>query len=434
MALDDTTRVPVEWPGSLPIGTHVGHYRIESVLGQGGFGITYAAVHVELDRRVAIKELFPRDHVVRASDGVSVVPVSDQVEALNDIIANFEKEARLIAARFHHPNVVEGENFVRAHNTVYAVMRFIEGDTLKTWRKKKEELPSEKEIKDIFSQILDGVKYLHENDYMHRDIKPDNIIIRPDGRAVIIDLGQSGMGFGRERYTTQMATASYAAPEQLIDAKELTGSFVQGRYTDIFALGATLYFAITGRAPQPNALVRIFEVRKRLVGRDPLVPLKNEQTQGLYSDRLLTGVERALQLDYEDRPQSIDDFRALLGWSADDAADDAPTTRVESASPPRSSGRKTVLAAGVAVLVTAVASLAAGMLVNEKAKCWTSPSAKAAATGTEFAPLLNQALAFQGCDAGKDAYDRLSAYMNELGTRETDLKTREAALASREAR
>ena len=285
---------------ALPKGTRIGDFEFHRVLGHGGFGITYLGWNLALDIPVAIKEYLPADLATRESD-LSVVPQSSQ--AMADFqwgLDRFIDEARILA-RFQHPNIVRVHHFFEANRTAYIVMEYAEGETLSAYLNRRGAL-TESELKAILHPILDGLEVVHRADFLHRDIKPGNIIIRDeDDSPVLLDFGAARMAIGaKSRSVTSIVTPGYAPIEQY----ESRGN--QGPWTDIYALGCVCYRALTDDVPVP-AMDR--------VRRDPLIPV-SERCKGNASHPFLAAIDHALQVDESARPQSVSEWRAEL--------DDAP--------------------------------------------------------------------------------------------------------------
>ena len=282
---------------ALPQGTRIQDFEFHRVLGQGGFGITYLGWNMALDIPVAIKEYLPYGLAVRDRD-MSVVPLSSQ--AASDFawgLDDFLEEARRLA-QFNHPNIVRVHHFFEAHGTAYIVMEYAEGETLSEFLKRRGTL-SEAELKAILYPILDGLEEVHGADFLHRDIKPLNIIIRDeDDSPVLIDFGAARQAIGvRSRSIDAIISPPYSPIEQYSSRGE------QGPGTDLYALGAVCYRALTGEGPA--------EAPDR-VALDPLVPA-SERCAGQAGSEFLSAIDWALQVHKTDRPQSIADWRVALG-------------------------------------------------------------------------------------------------------------------------
>ena len=282
-----------------------GKYRIEDVLGQGGFGITYLALHTTLERKVAIKEFFMSDFCSRDVDTAHVtVPSLANKEKVAKCKAKFIKEARNIA-RLDNPHIIRIHDVFEENDTAYYVMEHIDGQSL------KDVLPPGKTLTetvalDYIRQVSEALAEVHANGLLHLDIKPGNIMVDTKGRAVLIDFGVSKRfddGSGNEQLTTTTMlgyTPGYAPLEQMDqDGSELTPA------SDIYALGATLYRLLSGETP-PAATA--------LARRKHLEPLPES-----VSPSVRNAVNKAMQIDEEKRPQTVADFLALL---------DAPSSAV----------------------------------------------------------------------------------------------------------
>ena len=171
---------------ALPIGTMLSEYRIESVLGQGGFGITYLAQDTLLHEAVAVKEYFPNETAVRTRDFSARAKSGRDRDAFDGGLEAFLNEARIIA-RFRHPNIMQVRRFFEAHGTGYIVLDFVQGRSLEDVMLNAP-LP-EPLILSIFAGVLKGLATVHERAVLHRDLKPRNVILRETGEPILIDFG-----------------------------------------------------------------------------------------------------------------------------------------------------------------------------------------------------------------------------------------------------
>ncbi len=281
---------------ALPQGTRIRDFEFHRVLGYGGFGITYLGWNIALDIPVAIKEYLPTDLATREQD-LSVVPQTSQ--AASDFqwgLERFLDEARTLA-RFQHPNIVRVHHFFEAHSTAYIAMDYVEGEDLSAYLTRKGTL-SEDELKGILYPLLNALEVVHQADFLHRDIKPGNIVLRDvDGSPVLLDFGAARQAIGaKSRSVTSIVTPGYAPIEQYSSRGR------QGPWTDIYALGGVCYRALTGQLPE-DATDR--------VRNDPLIPVV-ERCAGQASQEFLSAIDVALSVDEGDRPQSVGAWRSAL--------------------------------------------------------------------------------------------------------------------------
>ena len=283
---------------ALPAGTDlVGDFRIKRVLGAGGFGITYLADELALARQVTIKEYFPTDYAARKGDLGAFPRSRESAEDYQWGLDRFIDEAKTLA-RFDHPNIVRVYRYFRANNTGYMVLQFEEGGSFKTWLRGLGRAPRQTELDALLGPLLDALEVIHKGDFLHRDIAPDNIIVRKDKTPVLIDFGSArGEIASHSRTVSALVKPGYSPYEQYA-----TTTRQQGPWTDIYALGATFYQAICGKRP-PDAPSRMV--------RDEYVPAR-EAAIGNYRASFLAAIDKALRLEVGERPQSIADWRGPL--------------------------------------------------------------------------------------------------------------------------
>lgn len=301
----------------LPAGVQIGEYRVLDVIGEGGFGIVYKARDLSLDREVAIKEYMPSALAGRQSS--HQVHVRSQHRGAFDAgLRSFINEARLLA-RFSHPTLVHVYRFFEAGGTAYMVMRHYEGQTLGQVLKASSGRMDQAGLSALLIPLLDVLEVLHAQDCFHRDIAPDNIFVQRDGSPVLLDFGAARRIIGdMTQALTMVLKPGFAPIEQYVD----DGAMPQGAWTDIYQVGALIHQAATGRIPATSVA--------RMVT-DPMQPLTSEQVPG-YSDAFLQGMQRALAVRPQDRPQSIAELRSLLGLSTDARAAPAPGSPAPSTS------------------------------------------------------------------------------------------------------
>ena len=283
-------------PLFLPHGTILGgQYRVGRVLGRpGGFGITYLGWDVNLQQRVAIKEYLPREIAQRMPNSLEVnVHTADDKRGFEFGKEQFLREARIVA-KLDHPNVVRVRNFFNANSTAYLVMDYYEGMSLGDYLSSvRNKLEPELAV-PLVKPILEGLQYVHERGLVHRDLKPHNIYLAAIGRPIVLDFGAARQAAGdRVQSLSVVLTEGYAPLEQY------QRRAVQGPWTDVYGVAATLYRMITGAAP-PIALDRI--------GRDPV----DDGGWNAVPPALVPALRMALAVRPSDRFQSAIEFRAAL--------------------------------------------------------------------------------------------------------------------------
>ncbi|NIM27643.1 MAG: protein kinase [Gammaproteobacteria bacterium] len=301
---------------ALPEGYRLHWYEIHTILGRGGFGITYLALDTNLNHEVAIKEFLPTDLAMRASDS-SIHPISDEhTEIFEWGLNRFINEAQTLA-QFRHPNIVLVHSVFEANGTAYMVMEYEKGESLEEAFNQRR-LTTEKELLGILFPLMDGLQRIHESGFVHRDIKPKNIYLRADGRPILLDFGSARQALGVETRTlTTLVSPGYAPFEQYNATRE---SDKQGPWTDIYALGATIYRGMSGKSPV-DALARAnakLENNRDIL--EPAVDLGRDK----FSHRFLEAIDRALCFTPEERPQSIAEWRAMFPDSGGDNVQVAP--------------------------------------------------------------------------------------------------------------
>src|SRR4051812_16786384 len=293
---------------ALPAGTVLREWRLEEVLGVGGFGIVYKARGIYFDELVAIKEYFPSSISDRDSED-TVVPIDSDAEEVHALgLKKFVEEAKLLwnlSTPTRHPNIVSVRSLFEIHGTAYMVMDFEDGISLSRMLKQGRRF-NERSLWNILRPIAQGLDRAHRVGVLHRDIKPPNILINEDNRPVLID-------FGSARFTTAEATSTnvtfhtppYAAIEQYVKTYE------QGPWTDIYALGVVMYECVTGEKPA--------EVLERLhagMGN----PLAGGKWPG-YGKKFLAAIDAAMVVKPEERPQSIAEWLEMFGKKLEDEAE-----------------------------------------------------------------------------------------------------------------
>ncbi|MEP7302837.1 MAG: serine/threonine-protein kinase [Caldimonas sp.] len=284
---------------TLPLGTRLRDYEITGLIGEGGFGIVYLAWDDSLHRKVAIKEYLPADLASRVAGGTAVaVDAERDRDVFKAGLKSFVSEARLLA-RFDHGSLVKVYRFWEENGTAYTVMPFYEGPTLQGALAELGHVPGEAELRTWLKPILNAVTLLHDAGVWHQNIAPEGIVLTPVG-PVLLGLGAAEQAIAALRHVPATALKpGFAAIEQYGSAAETT----RGAWTDLYALAAVVYTAITGSAPAPAA-DRLAE--------DHVRPL-SVVAAGLYSERFLAAIDAALAVEPERRPRDHLQFRSLMG-------------------------------------------------------------------------------------------------------------------------
>ena len=275
-----------------------GKYKIIRHISSGGFGNTYEGVHAMMDTRLAIKEFFVKDFCGRDGDTSRMtVLTQSKVNLIQKLKEKFVKEANSIY-KLKHDNIVRVTDIFEENNTVYYVMDFVEGSSLSDIISRKGKL-SENEALGYIRQVAEALKYVHGKNILHLDVKPGNIMVEPSGKAILIDFGACkhyDEGTGENTTTMQgVNTPGYAPIEQAS-----TGFTSFSPSTDIYALGATLYKALTGVTP-PNSAA----LASGSVGLAPLPATVSAGTRN--------ALKKAMEVKRDNRPQTIDEFLSIIG-------------------------------------------------------------------------------------------------------------------------
>ena len=361
----------------LPNGTRLGEFEIVDLVGVGGFGIVYLAHDHSLGRRVALKEYMPRALAARGAGVMVGARSARHAETFEAGRRSFVNEARLLA-QFDHPSLVKVYRFWEANGTAYMVMPFYEGRTLKDTLKARREPPDEAWLKHLLAPLLDALEAIHEARVFHRDIAPDNIMLLAGDRPLLLDFGAARHVISdMTQALTVILKPGYAPIEQYAEVPDMK----QGAWTDLYALAAVVYFAITGKTPAPS------------VGRmmsDTMPPLAR-QAAGRYSDAFLRAIDSALAVKPAERPQTVAEFRSQLGLPeqaattlpADLSTSSMAPAKTAQASGSRPSPPSRKLLWGAAVLALGGAALAAFVLLRGEPP---APSRAPAAGGATTTP------------------------------------------------
>jgi serine/threonine protein kinase len=304
VAAPDVTHVD-----ALACGTRLGEFDIRGLIGVGGFGMVYRAYDHSLQRDVAIKEYMPTALAGRGEDRLNVaVRASSDEESFQTGLQSFIGEARMLAM-FEHPSLVRVFRFWEANGTAYMVMPLYRGMTLKQARQCMRMPPTEAWLRKVMWSILGALKVLHRGMALHRDVSPDNIFLQDAGPPVLLDLGAARLALGdNAKPHTAILKVNYAPIEQYADSQDLP----QGPWTDLYALAAVVHGMLCNDAPLP-AMIRVVNDRMPVFA-NVVKTVAAEYGQS-YSEQFVSGITWALQVQPQDRPQSVREFARVLGLS-----------------------------------------------------------------------------------------------------------------------
>ena len=277
----------------LPEGLEVGGYRIVKKISSGGFSIVYLATD-ERGQSVAIKEYMPAALASRKAGALNPVISPEHLNTYRIGLKCFFEEGRALAS-IYHPNIVRVLNFFRANDTVYMVMHYESGRSLqehivRNRSKDQKDVLTERFIRRVFTQVMNGLREVHSNRLLHLDVKPANVYLRMDGTPILLDFGAARQTLQRDiSKSYPMYTPGFAPPELYKRDAEL------GPWTDVYSVGACIYACMSGMPPQ--------ESDQRL--KEDKMPAALRAFRGLYSAELLAMVDRCLRLNSLERPQTV---------------------------------------------------------------------------------------------------------------------------------
>ncbi len=286
----------------LAAGEMVDVFRIEGVLGAGGFGITYLATDTTLNVAVAIKEYFPRTAWRDQSARTVCCYAGEAEQSYQFGLERFYKEGQILS-QFNHPNIVRVRRLLSANATAYLVMDYEKGETLDVYLKRLGRPLSYEESEAIFNPVLDGLRAIHDRNLLHLDIKPANIFLRSDSTPILIDFGGARHQAGQISKLVSFLVASdgYAPNEQY------TGSQLQAS-TDIYAIAAAIYYSITLRVPTDSPVRATALIDNQ---HDPLIPV-SQLVGNKFPALFIETLDSALSVRIANRPQSVREFQQRL--------------------------------------------------------------------------------------------------------------------------
>ena len=321
--------LPVQlWPRSVLIEKYI----LGKVLGQGGFGITYLAWDLLLNRKLAIKEYFPREICGRGRDDRTIQPLSQRSQQDYEYgLAKFVEEGRNLAKFRDYPGIVSLLDFFEANGTAYIVMAYMEGMTFKQYLEQQGGKITFAQTLGILNPVMDALREVHRTGMLHRDISPDNIYLNQDRQVKILDFGATRYAMrDQSQNLTVLIKPGYAPLEQYSSGGK------QGPWSDVYALGATFYRALSGRAPS--------EAPDRLAQDDLVPPSKLNVSIPPESESALL---KALAVHWQSRFQNIDDFQKSVTPVSQPELGPVPPPI-----PPRSLNPLLLVAAGLLLLTT----------------------------------------------------------------------------------
>lgn len=350
-------------------------YKIEEVIGAGGFGITYRAWDPLLQSYVAIKEYYPSGIATRSADSSKVcVPVGQEQREYHRGRIRFLKEAQDVARFQSEPNIVSIYDYLEENDTAYMVMEYLHGCTLKQYIREHGGRLDTDHILHICLSVLDALAVVHKAGMIHRDISPENIFICEDLTVKLIDFGAAKQVYlDGEQTMSVVLKPGYAPPEQYAKKDK------QGPWTDIYALGATLYFAATGEKPEESFGRVLEDTIKPVCEVNPEIPRAMSQV-----------IMRAMSVKIEDRYQTVEAMReALLAGEGQNAQMEPyviPASRISKRDLPKKRGFLIGVAFCIVIMLVVTGIWMAGRVAK---KAGTATAMNAASTEAQTATMAD---------------------------------------------
>lgn len=366
-------------------------YKIEEVIGAGGFGITYRAWDPLLQSYVAIKEYYPSGIATRSADSSKVcVPVGQEQREYHRGRIRFLKEAQDVARFQSEPNIVSIYDYLEENDTAYMVMEYLHGCTLKQYIREHGGRLDTDHILHICLSVLDALAVVHKAGMIHRDISPENIFICEDLTVKLIDFGAAKQVYlDGEQTMSVVLKPGYASPEQYAKKDK------QGPWTDIYALGATLYFAATGEKPEESFGRVLEDTIKPVCEVNPEIPRAMSQV-----------IMRAMSVKIEDRYQTVEAMReALLAGEGQNAQMEPyviPASRISKRDLPKKRGFLIGVAFCIVIMLVVTGIWMAGR-VAKKAGTATATEMNAVSTEAQTATMADAQTATDAEQAATEA-------------------------------
>ena len=366
-------------------------YKIEEVIGAGGFGITYRAWDPLLQSYVAIKEYYPSGIATRSADSSKVcVPVGQEQREYHRGRIRFLKEAQDVARFQSEPNIVSIYDYLEENDTAYMVMEYLHGCTLKQYIREHGGRLDTDHILHICLSVLDALAVVHKAGMIHRDISPENIFICEDLTVKLIDFGAAKQVYlDGEQTMSVVLKPGYAPPEQYAKKDK------QGPWTDIYALGATLYFAATGEKPEESFGRVLEDTIKPVCEVNPEIPRAMSQV-----------IMRAMSVKIEDRYQTVEAMReALLAGEGQNAQMEPyviPASRISKRDLPKKRGFLIGVAFCIVIMLVVTGIWMAGR-VAKKSGTATATEMNAASTEAQTATMADAQTATDAEQAATEA-------------------------------
>lgn len=303
-----------QYPLALKKGTVLaGQYIIDKVLGQGGFGITYMATIYKTGGKVAIKEFFP-DTLATRIESTTVLPHSgERGDSFRYGITCFLQEAKTLAQFVGNNNIIKIHNYFEENGTAYFVMDYIEGESFDVYINRRGGRIPYEEAQRILIPVIEALGIVHSKGIVHRDVTPDNIFITGNGEVKLLDFGAARYSVGDKSRSLDVVLKHGFAPKE-----QYTRHGKQGPFTDIYSVGATFYFAITGKRPV-DSIDRL--------ERDILIP--PSRLGAKLSATQEAAIMKAMGINPADRFRSMEEFKAAL-LSSTTGVEETPSDNEES--------------------------------------------------------------------------------------------------------